>query len=132
MKQPELIKLKPADVEALLERVKDALQEGDYEIIKGLVEAFIYLSQSVNEKATSVRRLCGSSSAPKRKPEKSFSILPQPRKRLMPQWKMMTQLHVHKAQLHPHNPNRKSSRGTAETALLIIPKPSISRFLLRT
>lgn len=58
MKQPKLIKLKPADVEALLERVeKEALQEGDYEIIKGLVEAFIYLSQSVNEKATSIRRL---------------------------------------------------------------------------
>jgi len=58
MKQPKLIKLKPADVEALLERVeKEALQEGDYEIIKALVEAFIYLSQSVNEKATSIRRL---------------------------------------------------------------------------
>lgn len=58
MKQPKLIKVKPADVEALLERVeKEALQEGDYEIIKGLVEAFIYLSQSVNEKATSIRRL---------------------------------------------------------------------------
>jgi len=57
MKQPKLIKLKPADVEALLERVEKALQEGDYEIIKALVEAFIYLSQSVNEKATSIRRL---------------------------------------------------------------------------
>ena len=58
MKQPKLIKLKPADVEALLERVeKEALQEGDYEIIKGLVEAFIYLSQSVNQKATAIRRL---------------------------------------------------------------------------
>ena len=58
MKQPQLIKLKPADVEALLDRAeKKALQEEDYEIIKALVEAFIYLSQSVNEKATSVRRL---------------------------------------------------------------------------
>ena len=58
MKQPKLIKLKPADVEALLERVeKEALQEGDYEIIKGLIEAFVYLSQSVNEKATAIRRL---------------------------------------------------------------------------
>jgi hypothetical protein len=53
MKQPKLIKLKPADVEALLERVeKEALQEGDYEIIKGLIEAFVYLSQSVNEKTS--------------------------------------------------------------------------------
>jgi len=58
MKQPKLIRLKPADVEALLERVeKEALQEGDYEIIKGLIEAFVYLSQSVNEKATAIRRL---------------------------------------------------------------------------
>jgi transposase len=58
MKQPKLIKLKPADVEALLERVeKEALQEGDYEIIKGLIEAFVYLSQSVNEKTTAIRRL---------------------------------------------------------------------------
>jgi transposase len=58
MKQPKLIKLKPADVEALLLRVeKEALQEGDYEIIKGLIEAFVYLSQSVNEKATAIRRL---------------------------------------------------------------------------
>jgi hypothetical protein len=45
MKQPKLIKLKPADVEALLDRVeKEALQEGDYEIIKGLIEAFVYLT----------------------------------------------------------------------------------------
>ncbi|MDZ4165667.1 MAG: IS66 family transposase [Smithellaceae bacterium] len=58
MKQPKLIKLKPADVEALLDRVeKEALQEGDYEIIKGLIEAFVYLSQSVNAKATAIRRL---------------------------------------------------------------------------
>ena len=36
MKPPKLIELKPADVEALLERVeKGVLQEGDYEIIKG-------------------------------------------------------------------------------------------------
>ena len=58
MKQPKLIKLKPADVEALLERVeKETLQEGDYEIIKGLIEAFVYLSQSVNEKTSAIRRL---------------------------------------------------------------------------
>lgn len=58
MKRPKLIELKPADVEALLGRVeKEALQEGDYEIIKGLVEAFIYLSQAVDEKATALKRL---------------------------------------------------------------------------
>ena len=58
MKSPKLIKLKPADVEALLMRVeKESLQEGDYEIIKGLVEAFIYLSHAVDEKATALKRL---------------------------------------------------------------------------
>src|SRR3989339_489723 len=58
MKTPKLIELRPADVEALLERVeKEALQEGDYEIIKGLIEAFVYLSQSVDEKATALKRL---------------------------------------------------------------------------
>ena len=47
MKPPKLIELKPADVEAILERVeKGALQEGDYEIFKGLIEAFVYLSQA--------------------------------------------------------------------------------------
>ena len=58
MKSPKLIELKPADVEALLMRVeKGALQEGDYEIIKGLIEAFVYLSQAVDEKATAIKRL---------------------------------------------------------------------------
>ena len=58
MKPPKLIELKPADVEALLMRVeKEALQEGDYEIIKGLIEAFVYLSQAVDDKATALKRL---------------------------------------------------------------------------
>jgi transposase len=58
MKNPKLIEVKPADVEALLERVeKGALHEGDYEIIKRLIEAFVYLSQSVDEKATAIKRL---------------------------------------------------------------------------
>jgi len=58
MKPPKLIESKPADVEAFLMRVeKGALQEGDYEIIQGLVEAFIYLSQAVDEKATTIKRL---------------------------------------------------------------------------
>ncbi len=58
MKTPKLIELKPADVEALLERVeKEALQEGDYELIKGLIDAFVYLSQSVDEKGSAIKRL---------------------------------------------------------------------------
>ena len=58
MKPPKLIELKPADVEALLIRVeKGALQEGDYEIIKSIVETLAYLSQAVDEKATAIKRL---------------------------------------------------------------------------
>jgi len=58
MKPPKLIELKPQDVEALLCRVeKGSLQEGDYEIIKGIIEAFAYLSQAVDEKATAIKRL---------------------------------------------------------------------------
>src|SRR3972149_3080120 len=58
MNPPKLIELKPADVEALLERgEKEALQEGDYEIIKGLIEAFVDLSQAVDDKATALKRL---------------------------------------------------------------------------
>lgn len=58
MKTPKLIELKPADVESRLERVeKEALQEGDYEIIKGLIDAFVYLSQSVDEKGSAIKRL---------------------------------------------------------------------------
>src|SRR3989304_1370332 len=58
MKSPKLIELKPADVEALLMRVeKGALQEGDYETIKSIVEPLAYLSQAVDEKATAIKRL---------------------------------------------------------------------------
>ncbi len=58
MKPPKRIELKPADVEALLMRVeKGALQEGDYEIIKSMVETLAYLSQAVDEKATAIKRL---------------------------------------------------------------------------
>ena len=58
MKPPKLIELKSADIEALLMRVeKGALQEGDYELIKSIVETLAYLSQAVDEKATAIKRL---------------------------------------------------------------------------
>ena len=56
--RPKRIDLKPADVEALLERVeKGTLQEGDYEIIKAMVETIGLLSQSLDDKATAIKRL---------------------------------------------------------------------------
>ena len=56
--RPKRIDLKPAEVEALLERVeKGVLQEGDYEIIKAMVETIGLLSQSLDDKATAIKRL---------------------------------------------------------------------------
>ncbi len=58
MKTPERIDLDLDQVEALLKRVETgSLQDGDYEIIKAMVETIHLLSQSVDQKATSIRRL---------------------------------------------------------------------------
>ena len=53
MKRPKQLDLKAEDLEALLQRVeKGSLQEGDYDIIRALVEAIALLSQSLDDKAT--------------------------------------------------------------------------------
>ncbi|MCK4487283.1 MAG: IS66 family transposase, partial [Desulfobacterales bacterium] len=58
MKVPERIDLNLEEVDALLERVAaGSLEEGDYEIIKAKVETIRVLSQSVDEKAASIKRL---------------------------------------------------------------------------
>jgi len=58
MKTPKLVDLKLEDVEALLDRVeKGILQEGDYEMIKAMVETIAFLSQAVDDKATAIKRL---------------------------------------------------------------------------
>lgn len=58
MKKPERIALNLDQVDALLKRVETgSLQQGDYEIIKAMVETIHLLSQSVDQKATSIRRL---------------------------------------------------------------------------
>jgi len=58
MKKPKQLDLKAEDLEALLARVeKGIIQEGDYEIIKALVEAIALLSQSLDDKATAIKRL---------------------------------------------------------------------------
>ncbi len=58
MKGPERIDLKLEEMDALLERVKSgSLQEGDYGIIKAMAETIHILSQAMDEKATSIRRL---------------------------------------------------------------------------
>jgi len=58
MKAPERIDLNLEQVADLLKRVESGcLQAGDYEIIKAMVQTIELLSQCVDEKATSIRRL---------------------------------------------------------------------------
>ena len=58
MKTPQRIDLNLEQVDELLKRVQTGrLQEGDYEIIKAMVETIELLSQCVDEKATSIQRL---------------------------------------------------------------------------
>ena len=56
-KAPQRIELKPQEVEALLERVKKAVAEEDYELIKAMAETLGYLSEAVQDKTTSIKRL---------------------------------------------------------------------------
>jgi transposase len=58
MKAPKQIDLDLEQVDALLKRVETGtLKDGDYEIIKAMVETIQLLSQCVDEKAASIRRL---------------------------------------------------------------------------
>ncbi|MDP2645224.1 MAG: IS66 family transposase [Desulfobacterales bacterium] len=58
MSRPKQLDLKAEDLEGLLARVeKGILLEGDYQIIKSLVEAIALLSQSLDDKATAIKRL---------------------------------------------------------------------------
>jgi len=58
MKAPKWIDLTPEEMDALLDRVEaGSLKEGDYEIIKAMVETIRVLSESVDEKAASIKRL---------------------------------------------------------------------------
>lgn len=57
MKPPERIDLDLEQADALLKRAKEALSPEDYNTIKAMVETIHVLSQSVDQKATSIRRL---------------------------------------------------------------------------
>ena len=56
-KKIDRIELDLQQVEALLERAKAVLPHEDYEIIKAMADTIRLLSQSVNQKAASIRRL---------------------------------------------------------------------------
>ena len=58
MKAPQRIDLNLEQVDDLLKRVESGcLQDGDYQLIKAMVQTIELLSQCVDEKATSIRRL---------------------------------------------------------------------------
>jgi len=58
MNTPKRIDLTPEQLDALLKRVEaGTLHDGDYEIIKGMAETLSFLSQAVDNKNTSIKRL---------------------------------------------------------------------------
>ena len=58
MSPPKRIDLSPEQLDALLKRVEaGTLQDGDYEIIKGMAETLSFLSQALDNKNTSIKRL---------------------------------------------------------------------------
>lgn len=58
MKFPNRIDLDQKQIDALLQRVKNQkLEQGDYEIIKGLIDTLKLLGQAVGEKSASIKRL---------------------------------------------------------------------------
>jgi len=57
MKPPQRIDLDLDQAEALLKRAKQVLSDEDYNTIKAMVETIHLLSQSVNQKGASIRRL---------------------------------------------------------------------------
>jgi transposase len=58
MSPPKRIDLTPEQLDALLKRVEaGTLQDGDYEIIKGMADTLSLLSQALDNKNTSIKRL---------------------------------------------------------------------------
>ena len=58
MSPPKRIDLTPEQLDALLKRVQaGSLQDGDYEIIKGMADTLSFLSQALDNKNTSIKRL---------------------------------------------------------------------------
>jgi hypothetical protein len=58
MSPPKRIDLSPEQLDALLKRVEaGTLQDGDYQIIKGMAETLSFLSQALDNKSTSIKRL---------------------------------------------------------------------------
>lgn len=57
MKPPKRIDLTPEQIEALMGRIKTVLSDGDYRIIKAIVDTYLFLVQLLEQKTTSIMRL---------------------------------------------------------------------------
>jgi transposase len=57
MEKPKQIDISPEELTALLKRAEAALEEGDYKLIKAMAEMIAYLSQMVDQKSASSKRL---------------------------------------------------------------------------
>lgn len=55
--KPRRIDLTPEDIKALLERIKPVVSDQDYEAIKAMADTIETLSQVLDQKATSIKRL---------------------------------------------------------------------------
>lgn len=55
--QPRRIDLTPDQMQDLLKRVKDRMEDRDYEVISAMTETIQVLSQALEEKTTSIKRL---------------------------------------------------------------------------
>ena len=55
--KPRKIELTPEDIKSLLERIKPAVSESDYETIKAMADTIEALSQVLDQKAASIKRL---------------------------------------------------------------------------
>lgn len=54
---PKIVERSKDELEALLQRVEAGLPEDDYETIKGLAETYVYLTELLKDKGTTIERL---------------------------------------------------------------------------
>lgn len=55
--KPRKLELTPEELKSLLERIKPEVSESDYEAIKAMADTIEALSQVLDQKATSIKRL---------------------------------------------------------------------------
>src|SRR5437660_1791648 len=56
-KTPEIVEVNPEQLEELLRRVEAALDETDATLIRQLLQSYLYVTDLVEDKNTSIRRL---------------------------------------------------------------------------